>query len=143
MHYKFLDKPTCGRHSLTHLFRLSEHFNLGELLHTNHGDTYLKSNYDNVTFTDVQNLTRLCLVLECIRKFLGSTPVSVSSGYRSVVLNHLVNGVPNSDHLFGRAADIRICRGSRLDKYLEDLKSLGVIRYYYWITDNSLHISIY
>lgn len=143
MYYNYLEKPTCGHHSLIHSFRLSEHFTLGELIATNHGEFYLNSNYDSLTFATVQNLTRLCLVLECIRKFLGSTAVSVSSGYRSVVLNHLVGGVSNSDHLSGRAADIYVIRGSRLDNYLQQLLDAGILRFFYWITDNSLHISIY
>ncbi|WP_230961891.1 D-Ala-D-Ala carboxypeptidase family metallohydrolase [Burkholderia anthina] len=41
---------------------------------------------------------------------LGSKPIRITSGYRNQVVNRAVGGVPNSDHLTGRAADFQ-CSG--------------------------------
>lgn len=44
-------------------------------------------------------------VLDPLREAWGA-PIFVTSGYRSEALNRAVNGVPTSEHLYGRAADI-------------------------------------
>lgn len=44
-------------------------------------------------------------VLQPARDALG-VPINVSSGYRSPKLNRAVKGSRNSDHMYGRAADI-------------------------------------
>ena len=39
---------------------------------------------------------------------LANVPFRINSGYRSVAHNHRVGGMPNSAHLRGLAADIRV-----------------------------------
>ena len=54
----------------------------------------------------VRNLTALVdNVLDPIRVRWGQ-PLIVTSGYRCPWVNHFVNGMPNSQHLKGQAADI-------------------------------------
>lgn len=53
-----------------------------------------------------ERLLPLCTVLERIRAELGGLPVHILSGYRSAAHNQAVGGVPHSQHLQGRAADI-------------------------------------
>lgn len=51
---------------------------------------------------------RLVELLEYIRRYTGK-PVIINSGYRSVAYNATIkNAVSNSQHVFGKAADIRI-----------------------------------
>ena len=44
--------------------------------------------------------------LEKLRTAIGDKPINVSSGYRCPVKNRQADGVPNSDHMKGKAADI-------------------------------------
>lgn len=53
------------------------------------------------------NITELARNLQVLRDF-HNKPVIINSGYRSPKHNEAVGGVPNSQHLTGRAADIRI-----------------------------------
>lgn len=54
----------------------------------------------------ITELRRLCdTVLQPLRDALGS-PIVVSSGYRSPLLNRAVGGARESCHVHGRAADI-------------------------------------
>lgn len=53
------------------------------------------------------NILRLCeRVLQPCRDKFG--PISIQSGYRSSRLNRAIGGARNSDHLYGRAADITV-----------------------------------
>ena len=55
-----------------------------------------------------ENLTVLCeQVLQPLRDHLGKE-VRINSGFRTVVVNRMVDGVATSQHLLGEAADIRI-----------------------------------
>lgn len=49
---------------------------------------------------------RLVEGLELLRAVLGSKPLRITSGIRCVPHNKAVGGAPNSQHIFGRAADI-------------------------------------
>ena len=56
--------------------------------------------------SDIQNLDLLVSnILDPLRKAWGK-PIIVTSGFRVPRLNEAVGGVKNSDHLYGRAADI-------------------------------------
>lgn len=71
-----------------------------------------------------------CLVdlLEILRKMIGDKPVIINSGYRCPEYNKKVGGVPNSYHLFGMAADIRVpgLAPSEVIKYAQDAGFLGL-----------------
>lgn len=49
----------------------------------------------------------LTVVLQCIREHFGK-PVTITSGYRTAAHNTAVGGAKSSQHLLGRAADIRV-----------------------------------
>lgn len=46
--------------------------------------------------------------LEKLRTAIGNEPIYISSGYRCAKWNRANNGVPNSDHMKGKAADIYV-----------------------------------
>ncbi|GIJ93009.1 hypothetical protein CAPN001_08520 [Capnocytophaga stomatis] len=54
------------------------------------------------------NIALLARSLEVIRAEAGNKPVIITSGYRTEAYNKKVGGVVHSQHLFGRAADIKI-----------------------------------
>ena len=49
----------------------------------------------------------LAVVLQCIREHFGKA-VTITSGYRTAAHNAAVGGAKSSQHLLGRAADIRV-----------------------------------
>ena len=49
----------------------------------------------------------LTVVLQCIREHFGKS-VTITSGYRTAAHNAAVGGTKSSQHLLGRAADIRV-----------------------------------
>lgn len=52
---------------------------------------------------------QLVQLLEQVRTHFNA-PVFVNSGYRTPAYNHSIpNASPHSQHLYGRAADIRVC----------------------------------
>jgi len=53
-------------------------------------------------------LRPLCEQLELIRYLFGGKPISILSGYRTENHNQKVGGAKNSQHVQGRAADIKI-----------------------------------
>lgn len=57
----------------------------------------------------VGNLRALCATqLEPLRTAIGSRPIRIISGYRSLRWNQHVRGAPQSQHLSASAADIRV-----------------------------------
>lgn len=44
--------------------------------------------------------------LEAMRHALGDAPLNVTSGFRSIACNNAVGGASNSQHLYGRSADL-------------------------------------
>jgi uncharacterized protein YcbK (DUF882 family) len=53
-------------------------------------------------------LHSLCVMLEIIREEFGGRPLSINSGYRTAEYNRSIGGARASQHVEGRAADIRI-----------------------------------
>lgn len=62
----------------------------------------------------VANLRVLAEQLEVLRAKVGR-PVYIVSGYRTPDYNRSVGGARNSQHVFGRAADIRVDELSTID----------------------------
>ena len=90
--------------------KLSEHFTLGELTKTS-----VKTADGNIpSHVAIENLKRLCEWLEHLRAQYnllygdGSHPIIINSGFRSESVNKKVGGAPNSNHLSGCAADIKV-----------------------------------
>ena len=74
----------------------------------------------------------LTVVLQCVREHFGK-PVTITSGYRTAAHNAAVGGAKSSQHLLGRAADIRV-RGISVEDVAAYAESLmpdwgGVGRY--------------
>ena len=44
--------------------------------------------------------------LEAMRHALGDVPLNITSGFRSIACNNAVGGASNSQHLYGRSADL-------------------------------------
>ena len=83
--------------------KLSAHFDLCEFTRSESAKREGVSNMP--TPEHLENIKTLCeKVLEPIRAKFG--PINISSGYRSKDLNHIIGGALNSDHSFGKAADI-------------------------------------
>jgi uncharacterized protein YcbK (DUF882 family) len=56
----------------------------------------------------IPNVVELCRNLEIIRESAGNKSIKILSGYRTVEYNKRVGGKPTSQHLFAKAADIKI-----------------------------------
>lgn len=56
----------------------------------------------------LRNVEFLAQQLEVLRAEIGDKPIVILSGYRTVAHNTDVGGAPKSQHLRGRAADIRV-----------------------------------
>ena len=56
----------------------------------------------------VEHLTELAQVLERVRTACGDQPVAIHSGFRCHDWNRACGGAKRSQHLSGRAADIRV-----------------------------------
>lgn len=83
---------------------LSPHFTLEELTHS---DTAVRLGIDQSPPKPVLvNLMRTAQRMEIVRDLLES-PIQVSSGYRSPVLNKAVGGAHDSAHLTGNAVDFK------------------------------------
>lgn len=81
--------------------KITDHFSLEEFAcHDEEKTPYPKEWIED-------RLTPLCQALEVIRG-LFNKPVSILSGYRTPLHNTKVGGAKNSEHVQGRAADIRI-----------------------------------
>ena len=101
--------------------KLSEHFTLGEMTRSNsHPEIYNIPSHEAIA-----NLTNLCKWLEVLRERAASpgpskrrgVPIIINSGYRSPQLNRKIGGAPNSNHMTGCAADIRVENMEQLIRY--------------------------
>jgi zinc D-Ala-D-Ala carboxypeptidase len=82
---------------------LSKNFSLDELIFS---QTASRKRIDNAPdAATLTNLKRLAETLEIVRSALGDTPIIISSGYRSPVLNKEVGGSSKSAHMIGLAVD--------------------------------------
>jgi len=70
----------------------------------------------------------LARILQNFRDWLGS-PVIVLSGYRSPIHNSNIGGSPNSQHLKGKASDLKVLGLSSLELYrkIQEAIDLGII----------------
>ena len=83
--------------------KLTEHFTLEELTHTDHRE------FDNTPNDEEKaNLKRLALFLEQVKEVLGGKPIMVNSAFRCKQVNDAVGSKDTSQHRIGCAADIRV-----------------------------------
>lgn len=76
----------------------------------------------------------LVLLLQALRERI-SKPISVVSGYRSTAYNKKVGGARRSQHLYGKAADIKVKGMSPLEvaKVADEVGFDGIGVYPHWI----------
>ena len=89
--------------------KLSEHFTLYELIHTNHNIYNIPNKFEQSNLSKLVNN-----VLEPIRRQYGN-PIIVTSGYRCPMLNNKVGGVSSSLHVHGNAVDFKSNTGSNTE----------------------------
>ena len=83
--------------------KLSEHFSLDELTHS---DVAIRLGIDNTPGQLARdNLVLLARGLESVRAALGGVPILISSGFRCEALNRAIGGSATSAHMQGLAAD--------------------------------------
>ena len=75
-----------------------------------------------------ENLILLCQQLEKIRLYTG--PIIINSGIRCITHNKKIGGVKNSQHILGKAADIRVKNMHIVDLYnkIQELRKQEVIK---------------
>jgi uncharacterized protein YcbK (DUF882 family) len=90
-----------------------KYFTLSELLKS---DTATKNKLWNGAPKEAEENLRALVdeVLDPLREAYGR-PIRVNSGYRCPLLNRLVGGSPNSQHMRGEAADIQPVIGNEAD----------------------------
>lgn len=102
--------------------QISKDFTLEELIASN---TATERHIDNSPgIQEICNLTSLVNhVLQPLRDWWGK-PIEISSGFRCKVLNRAVGGVSNSQHMYGKAADLNIngdlSKGRKWFDYIRD-----------------------
>jgi uncharacterized protein YcbK (DUF882 family) len=83
--------------------KLTEHFSLEELTHTDHRQ------YDNTpNDAELENLKRLAEFLEEVKTVLDGKPIMVNSAFRSKQVNDAVGSRDSSQHRIGCAVDFRV-----------------------------------
>lgn len=125
---------------------LSKYFSLIEFTKSSTASKLGISNTPNGEV--VANLKTLAVnVLDPIRE-MACGPIIITSGYRCSELNYKVRGAPNSDHIYGQAADFK--PGYPVDdlqKWLDDMYRMIVnskIQYHQLIREPTwLHISLH
>lgn len=89
-------------------------FTLQELLHSNTAIKHRFTEQNQPTSGVVKNLNLLIKkILQPLRDQFGK-PITVDCGYRCPRVNQADGGVPNSQHLEGKAADITSDENNRL-----------------------------
>lgn len=97
-----------GIHNLKH--HLMKYFSIAEFLRSDAADKYQVSNMpaDEELLAVLKNIKALVTnVLDPLRTMIGR-PIIITSGYRSQLVNNLIGGSKNSQHLSGKAADIHV-----------------------------------
>lgn len=66
---------------------------------------------------------QLAEVFEIIRAMAGDVPITVLSAYRSYLHNRKVGGARNSQHLYGRALDLKPPEGYTVNEFYDLIKT--------------------
>lgn len=63
--------------------------------------------------------------LERLRKLCGNKPIYINSACRCAYHNKVVRGSPNSQHVKGKAADLRLPEGLTVDEFAQKAEEAG------------------
>lgn len=63
-------------------------------------------------------------LFEFVRLLCGRQPINILSAYRTPTHNLKVGGAKNSQHLYGRALDLRPPEGMHIDTFYQIIKSM-------------------
>jgi uncharacterized protein YcbK (DUF882 family) len=94
----------------------SEHLSWDELA-CKDGTPYPKE------FRNERTAGRLAALFENIRFASGEKPIEILSAYRTKSHNNKIGGARFSQHLYGRALDLRPPKGMKLDKFYDIIHS--------------------
>ncbi len=72
----------------------------------------------------LDNIKELAKNLQLLRDVMG-VPIKINSGYRSPAHNKAIGGVPNSQHVKGKAADLATINPQELADLIERLIEKG------------------
>lgn len=123
-----------------------KHFNLSEFFQSS---TAAKNSIKNEPSTDeratiVRNINLLVdNVLDPVRDMV-KTPIIITSGYRSTLVNRLVGGADNSQHMSGCAADFHVMGFTPAMMYEVFLYIFNTLEYdqlIYYRSKNIIHVS--
>ena len=118
---------------------MAKYFTLSELTYSS---TATNRGWSNTpTPVALSNLHRLMVYLDEIREAYGA-PIRVSSGYRSPRLNKAVGGVPDSQHLYGLAADLVTEDLPRLFQVIQNLGGFDRLIWEHPRRGQWVHVSI-
>lgn len=97
---------------------------IGKSLHINWEDLNCKDGtpYPSAFVRDGR-IIELVVMFERIRQHFGSKPIIITSAYRTKRYNKSVGGSPKSQHLEGKALDIKPPSGVSIITFFEELKS--------------------
>lgn len=79
------------------------------------------SHYPDTYITDGR-VARLATLFENVRAIYDK-PIEVLSAYRTISHNKKIGGARNSQHLYGRALDLKPPKGVKVDKFYNDIKN--------------------
>lgn len=83
---------------------------------------------DGTLYPEVWKTTRaikLSNVFETIRSMFGNKPIRVLSAYRTVSHNRSIGGARNSQHIQGRALDLKPPNGYTVKQFYDVIKSIA------------------
>ena len=103
--------------------KIGKHFTVAELTHSQAAARKgLKNDPDAAALESLHLLVRN--VLDPLRESLAR-PITVSSGYRSPLVNRAVGGASSSQHVLGQAADI-VVPGMHVTEVVACIRALGL-----------------